>query len=339
MAQRFHLISSRRGNALALVGVCLVPILGVLALVLDGGLLMIERRRAQTIVDAAALSAAPSLYNNYPQLTTATPDPGGKAKAAALAIAASNGYTNDGTSSIVTVNIPPTSRSYTTTLGYVEVIAQSSQSHGFSAIWSSGRISVGARAVARGISQAYTNAGLLVLDPSAQGALTLTGGASLTSNAPVIVDSHSTKAIVGSSTAGVTAPEIDITGNYSLSGQASLNGTVITGKTPTPDPLANLPTPDPTSMTSQSSSGLSISGATMTLSPGVYTGGISLSGGAAVTLKPGIYYIKGGGFKMSGSSSLTGTGVMIYNDPASSSDAISLSGSGALSLTPPTSGT
>ncbi len=62
---RSHRVRSRRGNALAVTAVGLIPIIGVLAIVLDGGLLMIERRHAQAVADAAAYAAAGSLYKNY----------------------------------------------------------------------------------------------------------------------------------------------------------------------------------------------------------------------------------------------------------------------------------
>ena len=45
------------------------------------------------------------------------------------------------------------------------------------------------------------------------------------------------------------------------------------------------------------------------MSPGVYEGGISISGPAVVTLLPGIYYMKGGGFTFGGQGALTGLGV------------------------------
>src|SRR5262245_47464657 len=48
--------------------------------------------------------------------------------------------------------------------------------------------------------------------------------------------------------------------------------------------------------------------------------------------------MKGGGFNFGGQGSLTGDGVMIYNDPASNSDTINLSGQGAVHMTPPMSG-
>ena len=56
---------------------------------------------------------------------------------------------------------------------------------------------------------------------------------------------------------------------------------------------------------------------------------------------PGIYYMDGGGFSMTGQGNLFAEGVMIYSDPKTSSDAISISGSngGSVTMTPPTSGT
>ena len=136
----------------------------------------------------------------------------------------------------------------------------------------------------------------------------------------------------------MTAPEIDITGNYKATGSASFNGTVSTGQAPTADPLANLPVPDKTTFTTQSSSKLSYSSGAHTLNPGLYIGGISISSPASVTLSQGEYYIAGGGITVSGGASLTGSQVMIYNDPSSSSDGLVVSGGSVLTLTPPTTG-
>src|SRR5258708_7426488 len=107
---RFHLVRSRRGSAMAVTGVCLVVIVGVMAIVFGGGLLMMERRHAQGVADAAALAAAYSLYNNYG--VDKGLDPSGAAATAARSIASDNAYTNDGTNSTVTVNIPPLTGSF-----------------------------------------------------------------------------------------------------------------------------------------------------------------------------------------------------------------------------------
>ena len=52
----------RRGISLVLVVVSLVALLGVLALSLEGGLLLSERRTAQATADAAAMAAAADFY-------------------------------------------------------------------------------------------------------------------------------------------------------------------------------------------------------------------------------------------------------------------------------------
>src|SRR5437870_5675271 len=101
----------RRGSVLVWVVVGLSVIVGVLAIGLDGGRMMDERRRAQTAADAAALAAAADLYANY--VTNQGSDPSGTAAAAARSVASANGYTNDGVNSTVAVNIPPQSGAFT----------------------------------------------------------------------------------------------------------------------------------------------------------------------------------------------------------------------------------
>jgi len=114
---------------------------------------------------------------------------------------------------------------------------------------------------------------------------------------------------------------------------------VWTGRKRTPDPLADLPPPDPTKMVTRSTKKTQETNGIVTLNPGVYKGGISVSGTANLNLNPGIYYMDGGGFSFSGQGSLVGNGVMIYNAPGNgNSDGISVSGQGSMILTAPTSG-
>src|SRR5947208_16377498 len=90
--------ASRRGSVLFWLLLCLGAILGFLAILMDGGRMMEERRRAQAGADAAALAAAYKLFETFPQTSTSA------ARAAALASASDNGFTNDGLTSRVTVN-------------------------------------------------------------------------------------------------------------------------------------------------------------------------------------------------------------------------------------------
>ncbi len=246
----------RRGSVAVLVAVCLTVLLAVVALSLDGGMLLTERRHAQAVADAAARSAAADIYQGR---STST------AQKSALTTAAANGYANDGTASIITPNlvdgggkpehgvwIPPITGDHVGDANYVEVVVQWNQGRCFSSIFGSGAIPVRARAVAGVGSGGASSAGILVLDPTGSGALALSGSADVNCNGPVIVDSSDSKAVTCSGSSTVTAPLINITGGDSLSGAAKLLGTVKTGVPPTPDPLAALVPPDPLSLPVQS---------------------------------------------------------------------------------------
>lgn len=74
---------------------------------------------------------------------------------------------------------------------------------------------------------------------------------------------------------------------------------------------------------------------TLTMQPGVYCGGVTLSGGPTVTLAPGKYIIKNGTFTMSGGGSMTGNGVTIV---LVGSTVLNWSGTGAYNLKAPTTG-
>jgi Putative Flp pilus-assembly TadE/G-like len=336
-------VRRRRGSVSGFVAISLTLLVAIVAIALDGGILLSERRHAQAVADAAALAAASDLYLGNSATT---------AQQSALTTAAANGYTNDGVSSVITPNLtddggnpvhgiwsPPISGDHVGDPNYVEVVVQWNQARGFSSIFGSGAIPVRARSVAMGSTKPSSTSAILNLDPTGSGAFSASGNPTISVNAPITVDSNSSQALTVGGSSDLSAPAINVTGNYSLSGGGDLTGTVHTGVTATPDPLAALVAPDPTTLTTRSSSALSLNdGNSHTLSPGVYVGGISIGSTTSVTLLPGIYYIQGGGFILSGSSNLTGSGVMIYNAPVAASDQISLSGSGNVTLSPPTSG-
>jgi Flp pilus assembly protein TadG len=328
----------RRGTVAVLIAVCLVVLLGVVAIALDGGTLLAERRHAQSVADAAALAAACDLYANY--WINNGLDPQGTARDSALATARANGYQNDTSTSTVTVNIPPLSGDYVGRRGYAEVIVQYQQTRSFSNIFAAGPIPVSARAVALG-SPLAADVGILVLDRTGRGTFNAQGsGTTTVSGTPIIVDSNDPQAAIAGGGGTVTATEFDITGGWTTSGGgSSFNGPIYTGRPPMDDPLADLPPPDPATMTVQSDRGVQYTNGTQTLQPGVYRGGISVSGTGSLVLAPGIYYMDGGGFSFSGQGSLYGAGVMIYNAPGNgNADGISVTGQGSMVLSAPTSG-
>jgi len=229
----------RYGMVAVLVAVCLVAIFSVIALVLDGGLLLEERRRAQAAADAAALAAATELFMNYLQQHGVDTGP---AAARALAAAANNGYTNDGTDSIVTVHIPPHSGDHVGQPGYAEVIIQSNHPRFFSLLLGSGRIPIRARAVAHGRNEAFA-AGILVLDLTRRASLNSHGNGTVTvTGASVIVNSSDPSAAnAAGANARLIAPGgFYINGTYSgstgpVGSECQFQGPVHTGVPPTAD--------------------------------------------------------------------------------------------------------
>ena len=311
----------------------LIPLIGVLAFAFDIGLLLAAKKRTQTVADAASHAAACALYNNAATDATGL-DVSGKARAAALLNASANGYSNDGTTNGVTINIPPQSGYFIGKPYHAEVLVTYTQARIFGAVLGSGSLKIGARAVTRGVTglpAPYTTASIVALNSSKSGSLAVTGGVNLSADSPVQVNSSSGTAFSATGGVNVTAPIFQIVGGYTKSG-SNVNGTVSTGSPYISDPLASLATPDPATLSQRS---FTSTYGSATLSPGVYNGGLSLAGGMNITLSAGLYYIKGGNFTVANGVNLAGTGVTIYLDGASKLD---IQGGTNFSITPPTSG-
>jgi hypothetical protein len=327
----------RRGVSLVLVTVSIVAVLSVLALSLEGGLLLSERRHAQATADAASMAAAADFYWNW--YTNFGTDPAGTAYNSAMYTASQDGYTNDGVNTKVTVNIPPKSGPYTGTAAYAEVIVEYYHTRGFSSLFGTDTIPVRARAVAVGKPNAG-EFGILVLDPSSKSAFNAGGGGTITvTNTPIIVDSADQAGSIANGGTTISAPSYYLAGNYTTAGGGQFNGTLNTNQRYVPDPLANLPVPDPSTMIEQSKKKLQLTSGTTVLYPGDYKGGIAASSTANVIMMPGIYYMDQGGFQFTGQGSLTGDGVMIYNQPGNGQgNDVNIAAGGQVTLTPMSTG-
>ncbi len=296
---------SRSGKVLVWVVLSLAVIVGIVAINLDGGRLLEERRRTQAAADAAALAAGADLYQNY--WTNKGQDPDGTAQAAAVKSAAANGLP----AGAVTVNIPPLSGAFAGQAGYVEVIIQSSIGASFGRLFTNQDLPVVARGVARGEP---LKIGLILLAPSGAGAFLNKSLAFTMINSPIIVNS-SDPAAYDQPTFGVTiASRYDVTGGYNNSGGALLLGTMRTGVPPTPDPLAFLPVPSTGGMAVQSAAPLTVNSLLPTvLKPGIYQGGVHIKGLSVVVMQPGVYIMQGGGFQVDSLATVTALEVMVYN--------------------------
>src|SRR5436190_5146436 len=180
----------RDGTVAVVVAVSLIGVLSVVALSLDGGMMVDKRRSVQSAADAAALAAADDLYYNWwKSLVPGLDNLNGSAHAAAQNAAKKNGFENGVNGCVVTVNIPPLSGPFTGQTGHTEVIISFPQKRYFSRIFGSDDVTIGARAVSRGMRNSFKNA-ILVLDPHSPSAFNAGGNGSVNiSGSPIQVNS------------------------------------------------------------------------------------------------------------------------------------------------------
>jgi hypothetical protein len=321
----------------ALVGVLLIVAMSVVAIAIDGGLLLDYRRKVQASADAAALAAAWDLFNNYG--TNSGLDPSGTANDSGLATAAANGFNNDADDdaltdpndagkSVVTVNIPPLSGPFQGQAGYAEVIIQYYQSRGFSGLFGSGNIEVTARAVARGHPG---NIGILILDSSLSEAAEIDGNVNILNGGQIYVNSSDAAGTVVATTSKLSTGGLNLVGGLDNKGSITYTegGGLKTGLAAVADPLANIPEPTTAGLVNQGSVSIS---ADTTLQPGIYTNIVINSG--AVTMAPGLYYFANGGSLQLKGGSLSGTGVLIFDDTGG--DNMINHATAPVDITPPT---
>lgn len=174
--------------------------------------------------------------------------------------------------------------------------------------------------------------GLVVLHPSANGALTMTGNSSVHIPAKAVyVNSTSNSAVKTTGNAVLDAPYLYVCGETSFTGNSGCTGQICHSGVPYGDPLGSTALPNAQGQSSQGS--LSISGGTRNLSPGYWAGGGSITGNATVNLAPGVYMF-GGNLNVSSGCVISGSGVTIVMVGGS----LSCSGQSTMNLSPPSSG-
>ncbi|HEY2411696.1 MAG TPA: Tad domain-containing protein, partial [Pirellulaceae bacterium] len=239
--------SKRKGIIAALVAVCLVAVFMIAAIAVDGGRILDARRQAKAVTDSAARGAAVEMLDMISgDNTSATIS---SIRATALRLASDCGFTNDGTNSIVTVNIPPATGAYAGQNGFVEVIIVYKLDRGFSALMGSDSLNAWARSVAGG-TYVPSKASILVLDPKAGDALKLSGkGSSLTVDGDIAVNSTQKGGggLKLDPSTSLTADNIWLASSMEKTDykkvQGSIHGQLRTQVPPTPDPYQGLPIP------------------------------------------------------------------------------------------------
>ncbi len=318
--------ASARGQAMVLICVSLIALMGMIAVVTDFSFMQHQRNMMQTAADSAAMAGSEELAY-------------GDQVAAGKADAATNGYTDGASSVTVAINNPPSTGPNAGNSAYVEATVSKPEPTYFLRVLGVSTMTVSARAVA------YEGNGpncIYVLNPSASGAFSANGNVTVNSGCGLLVDSSSSTGLSVVGNVSITAPTIGVVGGYSAGGSTSLTPTPKTGVIAASDPLAYVPAP---TVGSCAHTNFSLSGnngsssSPYQLYAGTYCGGITIHGNAVLNFNAGTYVLAGGGMSISSNTTMTGTGITFYNTTGTGGyGAISFDGNAQANISAPTSG-
>jgi Flp pilus assembly protein TadG len=317
----------QRGQAIPLIGLLLVILIGMAGLVVDGGQLTMQYRASQNAADAAALAAAIQLTN-------------GATETQATARASTVAQYNQIPSSDLSIAYYDSSGAVTTVASSVTSVTATVR-HDFSTLFLP-IVGINSASVSTAATVSVTQGGaacvLCVMSSSASSALDVTSNGTLTVNGGnVHVNSASSSALSVGPNGNVTTAsgQTRIVGGATGSGVAHMSPAPVTGVSTTSDPLTSVPVPSITNTGTGST----------TLNPGVFSS-LSISGNDTVTLNQGTYVFKGP-ISVSGNGTLTGHGVTIYMACSSyptacttgqSGASLTVTGNGSVDLTAPSYG-
>jgi hypothetical protein len=266
--------------------------LGCAGLAVDVSIWHAHSRQVQTITDAATLAYA----QEFKRSKTDT-----DAEQQSRLHAANHGF-DESDGDIIVFNKPPASGDFTSTADAIEVIIR----RPVPVLLASLVFDENPRVTQRAVAAAYDPTDCIyALDPSAAGALSVTGTADVTLNCGARVNSDDPSALDQTGTSCITATSIDVNGGASGS---CINPSPSTGVSPATDPFYGMQAPS--SFPCDHNALVEVDTDT-TVSPGVYCDGLTISGGT-VDFSPGMYVIDGQGFVIAGNSVVTGDEVSFY---------------------------
>jgi Flp pilus assembly protein TadG len=272
-------LNDESGQALIISALCMTCLFGFIALAVDAGIMLREKRLLQIAADSAAIAGALEL-NYYPAGVTA----------AAKAASATNGFTDGVNGATVTVHTPPTYGPHQVA-GYVEVIVSQSQPTFFMKFFGLTSMTPTVRAVAQNGGSSYGC--VYILAPTGSATMELQGSFNVsTPNCGVIVDSSDPDALDFTGGGGtLTAGSVGVVGGCGGHCDDS-SPAPVTGIVPQSDPLASMAAPDPTKLTCSAAPGNKLTGTLANPTGGIacYSGNVTLSN---VTLGAGTYVFTG----------------------------------------------
>jgi Flp pilus assembly protein TadG len=312
------------GQALVLVVLVAVGLIGITGLTIDGGAIYSERRQAQNAADSAALAAALAHVRGEDWTTKA------------CEYAASNGYDNNSTTNSVQVHHPPISGPYAGDNSYFQVVISTKTKTLFGSLLGINEVNSTVEAVTRASPSSakspYFGEAIVALKPDGRGAFRSHGNNEIeVLGGGVFVNSSDTWAFEQMGNSVMDVPTgIGIVGGYKLQGAITPATGIATGSASIPYPPKSLP-PEPLCVDSAGNDLYAqVDGNTMT--PGNWSGRFPPNG--VTHLQSGIYCIDGM-FMLNGHDELTAHEVLFYMRSGN----IHWNGNSVqVDLTPPSSG-
>jgi hypothetical protein len=346
---RFKLKHSvHNGIVLVWVAVVLLLLIATTGMALDVGKIVIVAHQLQNAADAAALAGARIVKIDQAKAVQ-------DAMEAALANAVDGQSVQLESGDIVPGRYDMQTRIFTPTTKGVNAlkvtVRRSGDSAGgpvnlnFGSLFNIDTYDISRYAIA--IAAGGTGAGMIALAPDGTG-LSINGNISLiVHDGAIVVNSSAGNAVRIIGQPELDADELDVTGDVSVTGgfEFDPNFVVNKGVFPSPDPLCPDPLneclPEPSwdsdyDMAPSPGQTINISGGTVVLEPGYYSGGLRIDGGD-VTFKPGIYILDGSssgqksGLVIGGNANICAKGVMFY---VVGGGVVDIAGSGSVVLTP-----
>jgi Flp pilus assembly protein TadG len=320
-------LGDQSGANFVITALAFPVILGTAGLGLDATMWYQDKRDNQTLADNATVAGTIALSRDA-TITTAALETIVRDSTAA------NGFVH-GTHGQVTVNSPPTAGPNAGNAGYVEVLVEQPGELFFAQMILSAPITIQTRAVG-GIST-FGEHCVVSLDPTMNGAISVSGTADVTSDCGMASNSSSDQAILVSGSATLNAQPLQAYGDIDTTGAASISYNA------PPQPLSERVDDPYAGILPGLQADASCVGATPTiykgtdspLSPGRYCGGITINGN--VDFLPGTYYVDNGDFNIVGGGDIRGPGVTFILTAMDATDlgTFDLSGGGLVELRAP----
>ena len=314
-------IFNREASSLPFIALSLPVVMGMVGLATDASLWMVQKRELQAAADAAAMAAAWEVAQGTDEYM----------EYAADKEAENNGYDSSANGElevfiaeevadgqVVRVNLSQDVRTF------------------FSRVISSEPVRVNVDADALASTEAG-NFCILALEEFGSDSLTSFGSVVVDSpDCGIAANSISEEALTMSGNVEMTVDNIRLSGDYSVGGSVDLSyNSLKTHRPPTPDPYEDLEGPaygacDHNRMRVNSNT---------TLTPGVYCGGLTITGNNTVEFEPGVYILDGDTFDVSGGGSLIGEGVtFILTGSGNDYAQLDISGNRYVQFSPPLAG-